>query len=507
MLSERVSGILLHPTSLPSPHGIGDFGDEAFAFVDYLVKAGQRRWQVLPLGPTGYADSPYASFSSFAGNPLLISLERLAKSGDLPSDSIQNVPSSFSDARVQYGPVIAWKMPLLRQAAMRFLERRGERVSACFAFCDAEAKWLDDYAFFMAIKTVFDERAKLSGESNSVWNAYWDRDIAERQPKALARWREASRSEIEIQKVLQFFFFEQWLDVKRYANDRGIQIIGDLPIYVALDSADVWSAPQGFCLEKDGSPRLVAGVPPDYFSESGQRWGNPVYDWNQMQSDGFRWWIERFRGTRALVDIIRVDHFRGFEAGWSIPAKEPTAIHGEWVVAPGIDLFRTVLEQLGNLPILAEDLGVITPEVEKLRDLYEFPGMKVLHFAFDSGPGPNNCFLPHNYVPNSVAYSGTHDNDTTVGWYASRSIAQRNFVKDYLGYEPSDIAWDFIRMALSSVSQLAVIPMQDVLSLGTEARMNLPATQTGNWAWRMPASYRAGNSALRLEKLVKLFDR
>lgn len=508
MLTERSAGILLHPTSLPGPFGIGDLGPEAFAFVDYLVDAGQRRWQVLPLGPTGYADSPYASFSSFAGNPLLISLEVLARSGELPTELLQNIPTSLLEKRVEYGEVIAWKLPLLRQAASRFRERaNSNRVAAYSAFCESNSGWLDDYALFMAIKTAFDARAKAEGRSSSIWNHYWDRDIAERQPSALEKWRATCKTEMDIQKIWQFFFFEQWLAVKRYANERRIQIIGDLPIYVALDSADVWSAPHGFCLDAKGNPRLVAGVPPDYFSVTGQRWGNPVYDWNQMKCDHFRWWVQRFQGTKALVDIIRVDHFRGFEAGWSIPSFEPTAINGEWIKAPGIELFQEVRRQLGELPILAEDLGLITPEVEHLRDSNQFPGMRVLQFAFDSGPRPSNIFLPHNYVLNSVAYSGTHDNDTTIGWYASRSKEQQDFVNDYLGFKPNDIAWEMIRLALSSVARLAIVPMQDVLSLGTESRMNTPSTQQGNWAWRMPAHYRMGDSAKKLANLVALFDR
>ncbi len=508
MLSERASGILLHPTSLPGPHGIGDLGPEAFAFIDYLVDAKQRRWQVLPLGPTGYADSPYSAFSSFAGSPLLINLEFLVKSGDLHPDSIDRIPPTFSEQRVDYGAVIDWKLPLLRLAAMRFLEQPNrDRVAKYVAFCEAHSDWLDDYALFMAIKTRFDDRAQQNGKSNSVWNEYWDRDIALRNPSAMHFWQDACKNEIEQQKIWQFYFFEQWLSLKRYANQHGIQIIGDLPIYVALDSADVWSAPDAFYLDADGRPRTVAGVPPDYFSETGQRWGNPVYDWEQMQRDRFRWWIRRFEGTRALFDVIRVDHFRGFEAGWSIPVNEPTAVHGSWIKAPGRELFQEVGRQLGELAIIAEDLGLITPEVEQLRDANQFPGMRVLQFAFDSGPRPHNNFLPHNYVPNSVAYTGTHDNDTTLGWYATRSPEQRSFLHEYFGYEPTDIVWDLIRLALASVSRLAVIPMQDVLGLGNEARMNLPASTSGNWTWRMPADYRRGDSARRLAKLVELYDR
>jgi 4-alpha-glucanotransferase len=508
MLPDRASGILLHPTSLPGPHGIGELGPEAFAFVDYLVQAKQRRWQVLPLGPTGYADSPYASFSSFAGNPLLISIELLIREGDLQEGSIDPVPTAFAGQRVDYGAVIAWKFPVLRLAAARFQQHASpERIARYREFCETQSEWLDDYALFMAIKNAFDQRAKLEGAPSSVWSEYWDRDIATRQPLAMEKWGEICKDEIELHKIWQFFFIEQWSHLKAYANERGIQIIGDLPIYVAMDSADVWASPKAFCLDEEGKPRLVAGVPPDYFSETGQRWGNPVYNWDQMQQDDFRWWIRRFQGTRALVDIIRVDHFRGFEAGWSIPANEPTAIHGSWVKAPGVELFREVYSQLGVLPILAEDLGLITPEVEHLRDANQFPGMRVLQFAFESGPGPNNHFLPHNYVPNCVAYTGTHDNDTTLGWYASRSKKQHDFLREYLGFEPRDVAWDMIRLAMASVAGLAIVPMQDVLRLGTEARMNLPASQRGNWAWRMSADYAHNDSALHLAKMVQLYDR
>lgn len=508
MLSERASGILLHPTSLPGPYGIGELGSQAFAFVDFLEEAKQRRWQVLPLGPTGYADSPYAAFSSFAGNPLLISLELLIKAGDLKEQDIELAPSFFADNRVDYGAVVEWKFPILRRAAVRFQERaNSDRFAKYVAFCEAESAWLEDYTLFMAIKSVYDNRARQEKKASSVWSDYWDRDIASRERTAMERWRIACKSEIELHKIWQFYFIEQWRDVKQYANQRGIQIIGDLPIYVALDSSDVWASPKAFCLDEGGRPQFVAGVPPDYFSETGQRWGNPVFDWDQMQRDDFRWWIRRFKGTRALVDIIRVDHFRGFSAGWSIPANEPTAIHGSWVKAPGVALFEEVRRQLGELPILAEDLGLITPDVEQLRDLNRFPGMRVLHFAFDSGPGPNNNFLPHNFIRNSVAYTGTHDNDTSLGWYATRSPEQERFLRDYLGYEPTDVAWDLIRLVMASVSRLAIVPMQDVLRLGTEARMNLPSSQNGNWAWRMPSDYRRGDSAAGLAKMVQLYDR
>lgn len=508
MLDERASGILLHPTSLPGRFGIGELGSEAFQFVDFLVAAKQKLWQVLPLGPTGYGDSPYASISSFAGNPLLISIERLQHEGLLSSVEIDQHRPDFGIESVDFGAVIEWKIPLLRQAAVAFRAKMDrQRLNAYYRFCEEQAYWLDDYALYMTIKSHFDKKAQQEGAPNSVWCVFWDRDIATRQSDAIAHWRERCSTDLEIYKTWQFFFFEQWSRLRTYANERGIKIIGDLPIYVALDSSDVWSEPSAFRLDDQGRPTHVAGVPPDYFSETGQRWGNPVYNWEQMKEDGFRWWISRVRGTRHHVDVIRIDHFRGFEAGWSIPASEPTAVHGEWVKAPGMALFREIRKELGEIPILAEDLGLITPEVEHLRDANHFPGMRVLQFAFDAGPGPKNHFLPHNYVPHSVVYTGTHDNDTTVGWYTTRNEKQQDFLADYLGYEPRDVAWDMIRMAMGSVSAWAIIPMQDLLRLGSEARMNRPSAAYGNWSWRMKDDYNRGDIASRIATFVELFDR
>jgi 4-alpha-glucanotransferase len=508
MLEERASGTLLHPTSLPGRYGIGELGSEAYRFIDFLVAAKQRLWQVLPLGPTGYGDSPYASNSSYAGNPLLISLEKLFHEGLLSPVELDQHRPDFQPSTVDFGAIIEWKIPLLRKAAIAFRAKSDRRrLSAYHRFCEEHASWLDDYGLFMAVKTHFDRKAVEQQASNSVWCVFWDRDIATRDGDAMFQWRERCSNDIEIFKTWQFFFFEQWSNVRRYANDRGIKIIGDLPIYVALDSADVWADPSAFRLDEAGRPTHVAGVPPDYFSETGQRWGNPVYDWEAMKQDKFRWWIRRVEGTRNQVDVIRIDHFRGFEAGWSIPASEPTAIHGEWVKAPGMELFREIREQLGEVPILAEDLGLITKEVEHLRDANAFPGMRVLQFAFDSGPGPKNHFLPHNYVPHSVVYTGTHDNDTTLGWYSTRNERQQDFLAEYLGYEPRDVAWDLIRMAMSSVSAWAVIPMQDLLRLGAEARMNRPSAAYGNWSWRMSADYDRGDIASKLSRMVDLFDR
>ncbi len=507
MLQRRTSGILLHPTCLPGPYGIGDLGTAAFQFVDYLIAAGQMRWQVLPLGPTGYGDSPYASFSSFAGNPMLISLDRLAEEGDLEWHEIQP-PSDFRDDAVMYGPVINWKFPLLYKAAERFLrEGSTSRINAFENFSRQQAAWLNDFALFMSLKSYFESKAAKEHVHDAMWNTYWDRDIKLREPEAMQHWQEKLAHDIAIRKVLQYYFFSQWLELKHYANDRGIRIIGDLPIFVALDSVDVWAAPKQFELDEECQAALVAGVPPDYFSETGQRWGNPVYAWEQMRFDRFSWWVRRFEGTQTLVDIIRVDHFRGFEACWSIPAEEPTAINGTWVKAPGDELFGEIKRQLGDLPIVAEDLGLITPAVDQLRRDHDFPGMKVLQFAFDSIEDGSRTFLPHNHEKTSVVYTGTHDNDTTKGWFEKCSPTTKAIIEDYFGRTVDDPAWDFLRMAMASVANTAIFPMQDVLSLGSEARMNAPSTSSGNWSWRLPPDYASGGNAERLAKLVDLYQR
>ncbi|MDX1524364.1 MAG: 4-alpha-glucanotransferase, partial [Anaerolineae bacterium] len=511
MDNARASGILLHPTSFPGPHGIGDLGKSAYDFVDFLIEAKQSLWQVLPLGPTGYGDSPYASFSSFAGNPLLISLDRLVKSGDLPAEALADVPNFPIDS-VDYGWVIYWKTPLLEQAARTFLaEAADERKAAFDAFCEEKAIWLDDYALFMAVKEEFDQKAQAEDRFGAMWSNYWDKSIALRGTKAVNRWRREKADEILIQKVWQFYFFEQWTALKQYANANEIKIIGDIPIFVAPDSVDVWANRELFHLDDEGQPTVVAGVPPDYFSATGQLWGNPLYHWIVMAGQGYRWWIERIRATLNLVDIIRIDHFRGFEAYWEIAADEETAINGRWVKAPGAELFKAIEEALGELPILAEDLGVITPEVRDLRDHFNFPGMKILQFAFDSkesgGLDSNNDFLPHNHQPNSVVYTGTHDNDTTLSWYRSRPPEEKDAIRRYLARSDEDIVWDFIRLAISSVSRYAVIPMQDVLCLGSEARMNTPGVLGGNWSWRYRPEALNGWVSGRLRDMVELYGR
>jgi 4-alpha-glucanotransferase len=470
---DRRSGLLLHPTSLPGKYGIGTLGQEAYNWINFLESAGQRLWQVMPLGPTGYGDSPYQCFSAFAGNPYLINLEHLVSENLLSDSDLQAAPT-FSDDSVDYGPVISFKIDMLNRAFQHFSTSASTEQRDRFnIFTQEKTGWLEDYALFMACKEAH------GGKS---WNN-WDEGVRSRNPEALSEWRSKLVNEISKQKFWQWLFFEQWNAVKSYANSKDIKVIGDIPIFIAYDSADAWSNPDLFYFDEGGNPTVIAGVPPDYFSATGQRWGNPLYRWDVMKKQKYAWWIERFKGTLELVDIIRVDHFRGFEAYWEIPASEETAIKGAWVKAPGADLFKTVREVLGELPIIAEDLGVITPEVEKLRDDAGFPGMKVLQFAFAADAA--DPYLPHNYVRNAVVYSGTHDNDTTRGWYAQASEKERDFVRKYLARGDDNIAWEFIRLAFSSVADTAVAPLQDVIGLGSEGRMNTPGLPSGNWSWRM----------------------
>ena len=507
----RASGILLHPTSFPGPYGIGDLGQPAYNFIDFLVEAGQTLWQILPLGPTGYGDSPYASFSSYAGNPLLISLDKLVEWGDLKPEDVASPPPFPVDA-VDYGWVIYWKLPLLEQAARNFLDQADKARQASFVeFCQEQAKWLDDYALFMAVKEYYDEKAAEEDVFGAMWNNYWDKDIALRRPQTVERWRRREAEKIAVQKVLQYYFFEQWGALRSYANERDVRIIGDIPIFVAPDSVDVWANRELFKLDADGQPTVVAGVPPDYFSETGQLWGNPLYDWQAMANQGFQWWIDRIRATLNMVDIVRIDHFRGFEAYWEVPAGRKTAIKGRWVKAPGMALFEAIEQDLGDVPVLAEDLGVITPEVEALRDHFNLPGMRILQFAFDSKEAgvlnATNPFLPHNHTFNSVVYTGTHDNDTTKGWYQERTPAEKDLIRRYLNRPDNDIVWDFIRMAMASVACFAIVPMQDVLNLDSDARMNTPSVLGGNWTWRYRPEALNAWVWSRLHELVDLYGR
>ena len=503
----RSSGILLHPTSLPGGFGVGDLGREAYRFADFLHSAKQRVWQVLPLGPTGYGDSPYQVFSAFAGNPLLISPESLAQEGLLSSEDLSEVPN-FPQAQVDYGAVIHFKFPLLRRAFERFQSGGVPPARDLFQkFCKQHSTWLDDYALFMAIKDAHGGKA---------WNQ-WDSAIALREPEALEHWTKKLSDEIQCWKFWQFLFFKQWMALKQYCHARSIQIMGDIPIFVARDSADVWAHPQLFHLDEHGNPTVVAGVPPDYFSATGQLWGNPLYRWDVMAASGYDWWMQRFRAAFELVDMVRIDHFRGFEAYWEVPGYETTAINGRWVNGPGAELFEAVRQALGDLPIVAENLGLITPEVEALRQKLGFPGMAVLQFAFGSGTADSE-FLPHNYSRNLLIYTGTHDNDTTVGWWNSTGVndstrrpeevqREREFVLEYLGVNGSEIHWAFIRAVLASVANLAMVPLQDVLGLGSGARMNLPARASGNWQWRYLPGMLTDAMVERLRELTILFGR
>lgn len=473
----RSSGILLHPTSLPGPYGIGDLGSAAYEFVDFLVDAGQSLWQILPLGPLGFANSPYQSPSAFAGNPLLISPEKLVEDGLLSREEATSLPGDMlNDDCVNYDAVIKYKDAVLRRSFEHFKLKARVRTPKDYSeFCETHAWWLNDYALFMALRDHF----------KTLWNT-WDQDIAMREEAALEHWQKELAEEVDYHKYLQFKFYTQWYNLKTYANEHGIQIIGDIPIYVSYDSADVWANPNLFKLDKEGNPTVVAGVPPDYFSATGQRWGNPIYQWNQMAKKGFSWWIDRLRHTFTQADVVRIDHFRGLESYWEVPASEETAVNGTWVKGPGSSFFNKLKRVFGDdLPIIAEDLGIITPEVEQLRDKYQLPGMKVLHFAF--GDNDENPYLPHNYHSNCVVYTGTHDNDTTIGWFWSLDQWQRERVQCYLGRDGSDIAWDLMRLALTSVADVAIFPLQDILRLGSECRMNTPGTVDNNWEWRYRA--------------------
>jgi 4-alpha-glucanotransferase len=509
MKFSRCSGILLHPTSLPGTLGIGDLGPEAYRFADLLAGTGQRIWQVLPLGPTGYGDSPYQCFSAFAGNPLLVSLEKLVAEGDLPPGDLADDLPAFSDRQVDFGWVVQHRLPLLEKAAKNFFARASATRREDFqAFCRQNASWLENYALFMALKEAH------GGEA--VWNK-WEHDIATRRPEALARWQAVLTEPVNTQKYVQYQFFKQWAELEAYCHDRGIQMMGDIPIFVAHDSVDVWAQPELFYLDADGNPSVQAGVPPDYFSASGQLWGNPLYRWDAMAETGYAWWIDRFRSILRLVDIVRLDHFRGFEAYWEVPGNEKTAIHGRWVKAPGGELLEAAQKALGDLPIVAETLGVITPEVEALRDRFGFPGMGILQFAFGTDPQAPE-FKPHNYRRHFVVYTGTHDNDTTIGWWTSSGVgdstrtaenirAEREFALAYLGTDGREMNWVFIRAILASVADTAIIPLQDVLGLGSEARMNLPGTSSGNWRWRFTADQLTPEIAQRLRELTVLYDR
>jgi len=497
MLSERSSGILLHPTSLPSRGGIGDLGPAAYEFVDWLAAAKQTLWQILPLQPVGSGNSPYSCTSAFAGNILLISLERLADAGLVDPNRLVDVDNSA--APVDYEAVRAYKLPLLHEAARRFLSSPNADMGASYdEFCQRNLSWLDDYVLFRVLRKRYREVA---------WNQ-WPGEIARREPRTIAKLRSELRAQLDEERFLQFTFFHQWSALCAYCADRGIRLIGDVAIFVSYDSADVWTHPELFRLKKDLTPEVVAGVPPDAFSETGQRWGNPLYDWDALREQKYQWWIERLRWAIKTCDIVRIDHFRGFEAYWEIPADEPTAVHGRWAAGPNESFFQALENALGKLPFIAEDLGFITPEVIELRKLLEIPGMKVLQFGF--GNKGAHIYLPHRYEPNCVAYTGTHDNDTVIGWWkSSASEEEKRLAAEYLGLKAdgAGVHWAFIRAILTSVAVLSVVPVQDVLGLGSEARMNVPSESDGSWTWRLKPGSLTAELATKLAGLVELTDR
>ena len=507
LLLERASGILLHPTSLPGRFGVGTLGADARRFADMLAVAHQRIWQVLPLGPTGFGDSPYQCLSAFAGNPLLIDLDTLVDMGLLDGADLAQVPE-FPRDTVDFGAALYYKRRLLTRVADTFARRASPAIrDASDAFCDAHASWLDDFALYAAVKQAHDQRAWVE----------WEPAIAAREPAALDTWRRRLAPEVHAAKLAQFLFFEQWHALRAYCRARGVAIMGDAPIFVAHDSADVWTSREQFQLGPDGRPAVVAGVPPDYFSATGQLWGNPLYRWDVMAADGYRWWIARLQATFDLFDLVRLDHFRGFEAYWEIPGGATTAIDGRWVTGPGAALFDAVRGALGDLPIIAENLGVITPEVEALRHRFGFPGMAILQFAFGTDPQAPT-FRPHNLARDVVAFTGTHDNDTIVGWWTATDTGhstrtpddvarERQYAQRYLGAEGQDIHWAFIRAALASVAKLTIFPLQDVLGVGSEGRMNVPARPTGNWRWRCRWELATEPAMRRLADLTEIYDR
>jgi 4-alpha-glucanotransferase len=473
MKLERSSGILLHPTSLPGPYGIGDVGPQAYAWIDFLARAGCSLWQVLPLGPTGYGDSPYQCFSAFAGNPYLVSPQALLDEDLVHSDDLADAPI-FPVERIDYGTLIPWKLGLLDRSYLRFEHSAPSDLRAEYADFRADhAGWLEDFALFMALKEA---------HGGAPWVS-WDAPLRDRKPAALEKARLEYAVAIERQIYRQFLFFRQWGALREYAKQQGIQIVGDAPIFVAHDSVDVWAQRDLFFLDRNGQPTVVAGVPPDYFSPTGQLWGNPLYRWDRLRESGYQWWLERMRAILGMVDIVRLDHFRGFAGYWEVPGKAKTAVKGRWAPGPGAHFFQTLRQQLGDLPIIAEDLGVITPDVVELREHFSLPGMKILQFGFEGGP--KDAFLPHNYPENCVVYTGTHDNDTARGWYERIDAKSKDFYRRYLARDGHDISWDMIRAVWGSVAVFALAPMQDFLSLDNQARMNYPGNPSGNWTWRM----------------------
>ena len=498
MSAERRSGILLHPVSLPGPYGIGDFGPSAYTFIDFLEQSGQKLWQMLPLGPTGYGNSPYQSLSAYGGNPLLISPELLIEEGLLDPKAISSPQGDPS--RVDYDSVAIFKLDLLKKAYLHFkLLPRHSMAKHFREFCEREAGWLEDFVLFFALKSY---------HGDIHWTE-WPKNIRKRQPKALAYYREKLQDELEWHRFVQFLFFHQFEQLHDYARKHHIKLVGDLPIFVAHDSSDVWSHPEWFKLDKDGNPTVVAGVPPDYFSDTGQRWGNPLYNWTRLKKEGYAFWIDRFRHTFKLFDLVRIDHFRGFAGYWEIPADEETAINGKWKKGPGRTFFKALGQALGeDLPIIAEDLGIITDDVRELLEATQFPGMAVLQFGFESMRSNDpSAFLPHNLRENQVVYTGTHDNETIIAWWEKQSEEVHDFVRRYLNTDAALIHRDMIRAAMGTVCRYALFPMQDLLGLGAEANMNKPGTTEGNWQWRMLPDVTTEPLAKDLLMITRLYGR
>jgi len=492
---DRASGILLHPSSLPSGGGIGDFGPAAYEFIDFLARARQSLWQILPLGPLGAGNSPYSALSAFAGNPLFISLDRLAERGWIEHSLLRDLPGASGST--DYAAAFTQKLPLIRKAARNFLAANGNSHRSTFdLFCRANSWWLDDWALFLCLKDQ---------HHGAPWNQ-WSRELARREPDALDRARRELHAQLEVEKAVQFAFFEQWRAIHAACAARGIRIIGDVAIFVSYDSADVWTNPHLFRLNQNLDPEVVAGVPPDAFSDKGQRWGNPLYRWDVLKSHGYDWWISRIRWSLETCDLLRLDHFRGFEKYWEIPAHEETAVNGRWVEGPNQDLFQAFERSLGGFPFIVEDLGYITDEVHALRARLQAPGMKVLQFGF--GNSGAHIYLPHHYEPNCVVYTGTHDNDTTLGWWQNGASAEeRNHVRCYLGEQSEGMHWAFIRAAAASPARYSIVPLQDVLGLGSEGRMNVPSRSDGNWTWRYQPGALQADLADRLAHLVDVTDR
>ncbi len=496
--NRRQSGILMPISSIPSKYGIGGFSQEAYAFVDFLEAAGQRLWQILPLGPTGYGDSPYQSFSTFAGNPYYIDLESLIRAGYLTEAECESTDYGRDPSRVDYEKIWRTRFTLLRKAYERAVKAGFLKEEAYRSFIQENEDWLPDYALYMAVKEYF---------RNVCW-VEWDEDIRLRKPGALQKYREKLAEEIGFYQFQQYFFAMQWKSLKAYANEKGIRIVGDIPIYVAFDSADTWANPELFQLDEQNLPLGVAGCPPDAFCATGQLWGNPLYRWEYHRETGYAWWIRRIAYCYQLYDVVRIDHFRGFESYWYVPYGDETAQFGHWVKGPGYDLFRALKEALGDMDVIAEDLGFMTREVAALVKKTGYPGMKILQFAF--GGGADNAYLPHNYSANCIVYTGTHDNETSLGWYRGLDAGTRRHIKQYLGIRSvrgTDIPWYLIRMAMSSVADTAVIPMQDYLGLDNSARMNTPSTLGGNWEWRMLPGQATGELAAKIRELSVIYGR